>query len=126
MRCPAEPAQAPRSSAKEFAALQQHIDELTQQKFEAQRGIAAQQRVADELSEENKSLAEDFNRQVLACGCCTVCTWHRLPWWGWLLCMRWHSTGPSAAWAPLSPELAAHWGHGRHPADPAMLHSLLT
>ena len=57
--------------AKEFAALQQHIDDLTQHKFEVQRGLAAQQRVAQELSEENKTLTEDFNRQVHS-SCCML------------------------------------------------------
>ena len=60
----AEASSGPRSNPKEFAALQQHIDELTQQKFELSRGLTAQQKMAQELAEENRNMAEDFNRQV--------------------------------------------------------------
>ena len=62
--CPSEASNGPRSGAKDFAALQQHIDELTQQKFELTRGLTGQQKMAQELAEENRNMAEDFNRQV--------------------------------------------------------------
>lgn len=50
--------------ARRFAALQQHIDELTQEKYDLMRGIAAQQRMAEDLGAENQRMTEDFNRQA--------------------------------------------------------------
>lgn len=47
-----------------FAALQQHIDDLTQEKYELMRGMAGQQRVAETLEAENQALTGDFNLQV--------------------------------------------------------------
>ena len=44
--------------------LQQHIDELTQQKFELARGLEKQQQLAASLAAENQQLLDDFNRQV--------------------------------------------------------------
>jgi hypothetical protein len=47
-----------------FAALQQYIDELTQEKFELLRGLEVQRKLAETLASENQTLTEDFNRQV--------------------------------------------------------------
>jgi len=49
-----------------FTQLQQHIDDLTKEKFELVRGLKEQQKMAGGLSEENLLLTEDFNRQVIA------------------------------------------------------------
>lgn len=53
----------PSASPAQFALLQQHIDELTEEKLELQRGLAAQARLAASLSEENSVLAEQYNAQ---------------------------------------------------------------
>ncbi len=50
---------------QDFSALQQHIDELTTAKFELQRGMAQQGKLAASLAAENMRLGEDFNQQVL-------------------------------------------------------------
>lgn len=47
-----------------FAALQQHIDELTAEKYELLRGMAVQQKVTETLEAQNQAIAEDFNRHV--------------------------------------------------------------
>ena len=47
-----------------FAALQQHIDELTREKYELLRGMAGQRKVAETLEAENQAVMDDFNRQV--------------------------------------------------------------
>jgi hypothetical protein len=52
------------SRSKEFSALQQYIDELTQEKFELQRSVEQQGRLAATLAAENQALTEDFNKQV--------------------------------------------------------------
>lgn len=52
------------SSRREFGALQQHIDELTQEKFELSRRLNQQALLAQTLAAENTSLTEDFNQQV--------------------------------------------------------------
>ena len=49
---------------QDFSALQQHIDELTTAKFELQRGMAQQGKLAASLAAENMRLSEDFNQQV--------------------------------------------------------------
>ena len=49
---------------QDFSALQQHIDELTTAKFELQRGMAQQGKLAASLAAENMRLSEDFNHQV--------------------------------------------------------------
>ncbi|KAL0045830.1 hypothetical protein WJX82_006049 [Trebouxia sp. C0006] len=49
-----------------FTQLQQHIDDLTKEKFELVRGLKEQQKMAAGLSEENLLLTEDFNRQAEA------------------------------------------------------------
>lgn len=54
----------PRSGGREFGELQQHIDELTQQKFELARAAEGQRRVAETLSSENEALTDSYNRQV--------------------------------------------------------------
>ena len=65
MLCTGEhPQSGPRSTGRDFSALQQHIDELTQQKFELARGLDGQRKVAETLAAENLALTEDFNRQV--------------------------------------------------------------
>lgn len=48
----------------EFGTLQQHIDELTDQKFELARGLERQQQVAERLAAENQRLLDDYNHQV--------------------------------------------------------------
>lgn len=48
-----------------FSMLQQHIDDLTREKFELMRGLQEQQKLAAGLSDENLTITESFNRQVL-------------------------------------------------------------
>lgn len=45
-----------------FTALQEHIDKLTEEKFELQRALETQGKVTNSLSSENQELAESFNR----------------------------------------------------------------
>ena len=52
---------------QDFSALQQHIDELTTAKFELQRGLAQQGKLAASLAAENMRLSEDYNQQVATC-----------------------------------------------------------
>ncbi|KAH7352020.1 hypothetical protein KP509_19G025300 [Ceratopteris richardii] len=47
----------------DFAALEQHIDELTQEKFALQRALEAARSLADSLTQQNSVLTEDFNSQ---------------------------------------------------------------
>lgn len=47
-----------------FAALQQHIDDLTGERFALLRGLDGQRGVTEALTAENQALVEDFNRQV--------------------------------------------------------------
>lgn len=47
-----------------FAELHQHIDELTQEKYELLRALGKQRQVTEQLSAETQGLADDFNRQV--------------------------------------------------------------
>ncbi len=49
---------------RRFKALQQHIDELTQEKYELMRGLATQRKVQESLEEESERFASDFNRQA--------------------------------------------------------------
>ncbi|BDA49547.1 probable protein BLISTER at C-terminar half [Coccomyxa sp. Obi] len=51
-----------------FAALQQYIDELTQEKYELLRGMSGQRKVAETLEAQNQAIAEDFNRQAAQMG----------------------------------------------------------
>lgn len=60
----ASSAPASESRNQHFAALQQHIDELTTEKFELQRGLAQQGKLSATLAAENMQLSEDYNRQV--------------------------------------------------------------
>ncbi|MCO5560870.1 hypothetical protein L7F22_014490 [Adiantum nelumboides] len=48
----------------DFAALEQHIDDLTQEKFALQRALEAARSLADSLSQQNSALTEDFNSQA--------------------------------------------------------------
>ncbi|XP_042384412.1 protein BLISTER-like [Zingiber officinale] len=48
---------------EDFAALEQHIDELTQDKFSLQRVIETSQALSDSLAAENTSLTDSFNQQ---------------------------------------------------------------
>lgn len=50
-------------SVHNFTTLQQHIDELTQEKFELQRGMDTQGKLTQSLAQENQILAEQFNKQ---------------------------------------------------------------
>ncbi|PRW60943.1 Serine threonine- kinase CTR1 [Chlorella sorokiniana] len=54
---------APQSRAQEFKALQQHIDELTEEKFMLQRGMEQQAKLAETLLEENEAMARRHNDQ---------------------------------------------------------------
>ncbi|KAI5081016.1 hypothetical protein GOP47_0004199 [Adiantum capillus-veneris] len=47
----------------DFAALEQHIDDLTQEKYALQRALEAARSLADSLSQQNSALTEDFNSQ---------------------------------------------------------------
>ncbi|CAL8464577.1 g4112 [Coccomyxa elongata] len=51
-----------------FAALQQYIDELTQEKYELLRGMSSQRKVAETLEAQNQAIAEDFNCQAAQMG----------------------------------------------------------
>ncbi|CAM6105658.1 unnamed protein product [Calypogeia fissa] len=66
---PAEPVDQPRplwpSSAggDDFSMLEQHIEDLTQEKFSLQRGLDSARALAETLAKENSALTEDFNNQ---------------------------------------------------------------
>ena len=49
---------------RRFRALQEHIDELTREKYELLRGLATQRKVQESLEEESERFASDFNRQA--------------------------------------------------------------
>lgn len=51
------------SSRQQFSALQQHIDELTDEKMELMRGLQQQVKINEALTEENSALAEQYNAQ---------------------------------------------------------------
>ncbi|KAL4442722.1 hypothetical protein ABPG77_006716 [Micractinium sp. CCAP 211/92] len=51
------------SRAQEFKALQQHIDELTEEKFMLQRAVEHQSKLALNLAEENEALTRRYNEQ---------------------------------------------------------------
>ena len=51
---------------RRFKALQQHIDELTQEKYELMRGLSTQRKVQESLEAESERFASDFNRQAIA------------------------------------------------------------
>lgn len=58
----------------QFTSLQQHIDELTEQKFELARGLEKQQQIAASLAAENQRLLDDYNQQVKPSQYSSVCT----------------------------------------------------
>ncbi|KAL8479764.1 hypothetical protein ACS0TY_026630 [Phlomoides rotata] len=47
----------------DFAALEQHIEDLTQEKFSLQRALEASRALAESLASENSALTESFNQQ---------------------------------------------------------------
>ncbi|XXG79548.1 hypothetical protein AAC387_Pa09g0591 [Persea americana] len=47
----------------DFAALEQHIEDLTQEKFSLQRALEASRVLAESLAVENSSLTDSFNQQ---------------------------------------------------------------
>jgi hypothetical protein len=51
-----------RGQAPDFKALQRHIDELTRDRFELQRGLERQAALAARLADENEALMADKNR----------------------------------------------------------------
>eukprot|EP00884_Botryococcus_braunii_P021913 jgi/Botrbrau1/8405/Bobra.0237s0026.1 len=53
----------PKTGNANFSALQQYIDELTQEKFELLRALEVQRKLGETLASENQTLTEDFNRQ---------------------------------------------------------------
>ncbi|XP_058096820.1 protein BLISTER [Magnolia sinica] len=50
----------------DFAALEQHIEDLTQEKFALQRALEASRALAESLAVENSSLTDSFNQQGAA------------------------------------------------------------
>ncbi|KAF3779401.1 hypothetical protein EJ110_NYTH41567 [Nymphaea thermarum] len=47
----------------DFSALEQHIEDLTQEKFSLQRSLDASRTLAESLAAENSSLTDSFNQQ---------------------------------------------------------------
>ncbi|XP_024019759.1 protein BLISTER [Morus notabilis] len=48
---------------EDFAALEQHIEDLTQEKFSLQRALEASRSLAESLAAENSSLTDSYNQQ---------------------------------------------------------------
>ncbi|EHA8588784.1 protein BLISTER [Cocos nucifera] len=48
---------------EDFAALEQHIEDLTQEKFSLQRALDTSRALAESLAAENSSLTESYNQQ---------------------------------------------------------------
>ncbi|XP_068648144.1 protein BLISTER-like isoform X2 [Aristolochia californica] len=48
---------------EDFGALEQHIEDLTQEKFSLQRALEASRALAESLAAENSSLTDSFNQQ---------------------------------------------------------------
>ncbi|KAK4761157.1 hypothetical protein SAY87_006050 [Trapa incisa] len=48
---------------EDFAALEQHIEDLTQEKFSLQRALEASRTLAESLASENSSLTDSYNQQ---------------------------------------------------------------
>ncbi|XP_010314767.1 protein BLISTER-like [Solanum lycopersicum] len=48
---------------EDFAALEQHIEDLTQEKFSSQRALEASRVLAESLAAENSALTESYNQQ---------------------------------------------------------------
>ncbi|KAI9078796.1 hypothetical protein K1719_039254 [Acacia pycnantha] len=51
------------SNFNNFAALEQHIEDLTQEKFSLQRALDSSRSLAESLAAENSSLTESYNQQ---------------------------------------------------------------
>lgn len=52
-----------RKQDEDFAALEQHIEDLTQEKFSLQRALEASRTLSESLAAENSALTENFNQQ---------------------------------------------------------------
>ncbi|CAM6043673.1 unnamed protein product [Sphagnum compactum] len=52
-----------KSEREEFLSLEQHIEDLTQEKFSLQRSLDKERAMAASLASENTALVEDFNNQ---------------------------------------------------------------
>ncbi|XP_057772167.1 protein BLISTER [Salvia miltiorrhiza] len=48
---------------EDFAALEQHIEDLTQEKFSLQRALEASRALAESLASENSALTDNYNQQ---------------------------------------------------------------
>ncbi|XP_041025215.1 protein BLISTER-like [Juglans microcarpa x Juglans regia] len=48
---------------EDFAALEQHIEDLTQEKFSLQRALEASRTLAESLAAENSSMTDSYNQQ---------------------------------------------------------------
>ncbi|KAK6130509.1 hypothetical protein DH2020_035767 [Rehmannia glutinosa] len=48
---------------EDFAALEQHIEDLTQEKFSLQRALEASRSLAESLASENSALTDSYNQQ---------------------------------------------------------------
>lgn len=48
---------------EDFSALEQHIEDLTQEKFSLQRGLEASRALAESLASENSALTDGYNQQ---------------------------------------------------------------
>ncbi|KAG8369744.1 hypothetical protein BUALT_Bualt14G0045600 [Buddleja alternifolia] len=53
----------PQKPNEDFAALEQHIEDLTQEKFSLQRALEASRALAESLASENSTLTDSFNQQ---------------------------------------------------------------
>lgn len=53
----------PQKQNEDFAALEQHIEDLTQEKFSLHRALEASKTLAESLTAENSSLTESYNQQ---------------------------------------------------------------
>ncbi|KAL3507438.1 hypothetical protein ACH5RR_032820 [Cinchona calisaya] len=53
----------PRKKDEDFVALEQHIEDLTQEKFSLQRGLDASRALAESLAAENSALTDSYNQQ---------------------------------------------------------------
>lgn len=52
-----------RKQNEDFAALEQHIEDLTQEKFSLQRALETSRALAESLASENSTLTDSFNQQ---------------------------------------------------------------
>ncbi|CAH9131557.1 unnamed protein product [Cuscuta epithymum] len=53
----------PQNQNEDFAALEQHIEDLTQEKFSLQRTLEASRMLAESLAAENSALTDSYNQQ---------------------------------------------------------------